>query len=52
MEVKNFGGIEGVLEGTVRMILLKSKGGIERWKLTEVKEQIFGGDCRSGCMQK
>ena len=50
--MKNFWGIEGVLVGTVKMILLKSKGGIERWKLTEVKERIFGGDCRSGFMQK
>ena len=34
------------------MILLKSKGGIGGWKLTEKKEQIFGGDCRGGCMHR
>ena len=43
---------KGVLVGTVRMILPKSKGRIGRWKLPEVEEQIFGGDCRGARMHK
>ena len=34
------------------MILLKSKSGIGRWKLTVAEEQIFSGDCNGGCMHK
>ena len=34
------------------MIFGTSKGGIERWKLTEVEEQIFVGDCRGVCMHE
>ena len=44
--------MKGVLVEVVRMILLKSKGGIGRWKLTKVEEKIFGGDCKGGCMHK
>ena len=39
---------EGSASGFVRMILWTSKGGIRRWKLTEVEERIFGGDYRGG----
>ena len=35
-----------MLVGIVRMILLKSTGGIGRGKLIKVEEKIFGGDCR------
>ena len=49
-EVKNCWGIEQMLVGIVRIILLSSKGGIGRWKLTEVKEWVFLGDCWGGCM--
>ena len=41
-----------MLVGIVRMILLKSKARIGRWKLAEVEDQIFGWDCRGGCMYK
>ena len=41
-----------VLVAVVRVILLKSKGGIGRWKLTKVEEGVFGGDCRGGCIHK
>ena len=34
------------------MILLKSKGGKVKWKLFEVEERFFGGDCSGGCMRK
>ena len=36
----------------VRMILLKSKGGIGKSKLTEVEEEILGGVCRDGFIHK
>ena len=42
MEVKYCWGIEGgVLVWIVRMILLKNKKGIARWKLSEVEERIL-----------
>ena len=50
-EVKNCWDIEeGSVSGFGRMILWTSKGGIGRWKLTEVEERVFGGDCRDGFM--
>ena len=41
-----------MLMGIVKMILGTSKGGIGRWKLTEVEESVFAGDCSVGCMHK
>ena len=43
---------KGVSAGIVRIILLKSKGGIGKLKLTEVEWKAFDGDCRGGCMHK
>ena len=43
---------KGVLVGIARMVLWISKGGIGRWKLTEVEEHIFVWDCGGGCMHK
>ena len=34
------------------MVLLKSKGGKGRRKLTEVEERVFAGYGRGGCMHK
>ena len=34
------------------MNLWTSKGGIGRWKLTEVEELVSAGDCSIGCMHK
>ena len=34
------------------MILWTSKDGIGIWKLTEVEELVFAGDCIIGCMHK
>ena len=52
-KVKKCHGIEeGSVSVDLRTILLKSKGGKVRSKLTEVEEIIFGGDSRGGCMQK
>ena len=41
-----------MLVGILKMIFGTSKGGIERWKLTEVEEQIFIGDCRGVCIHE
>ena len=41
-----------MLMGIVKIILGTSKGGIGRWKLTEVEESVFAGDCSVGCMHK
>ena len=43
---------EGDVNGIVRTILWTSKGGIGRWKLTEVEERFFGGNCSVDSMQK
>ena len=52
-EEKNSLGIEkAVLMPIVRVILWTSKGGIGRWKLDKVGEQIFGGNCRADSMHK
>ena len=36
----------------VEMISWTNKGGIGRWKIAEVREPIFSGDLRGGCMHK
>ena len=36
----------------LKMILRTSKGGLGRQKIAYVREQIFGEDCRGGCMHK
>ena len=53
-KVKNWWGIEqGIVSGDCKdEFVWTSKGGIGRWKLTEVKERIFGGECRGACLHK
>ena len=52
-EVKSCWGIEeGGISWDCKDDLWTSKGGIGRWKLTELEEQIFVGDCRGGCIHK
>ena len=52
-EVKYFWGIEnGSICVDCKDGVNTSKGEIGRWKLTEVKKQIFGGDYMCGCLRK
>ena len=52
-QVKNCWGIEKEnVCGDCKDGFVNKHGGIERWKLAEVEENIFDGDCGGGCMHK
>ena len=51
-EVKKCWGVEvKSVSGDCKDDFVK-KSRIGRWKLAEVEDQIFGWDCRGGCMHK